>query len=128
MQKNWLEWTIFTVSLVLVAGTIGYLTFDAVTARQTPPHMQIRLGRPQRMTTAAAVQFLVPVTVINHGGQTAEGVQIEVTLERAGHEPEEAGFEIPFLPRQATRHGGVTFRADPRRGHLQARVLGYEES
>ncbi|HVF10951.1 MAG TPA: TIGR02588 family protein [Abditibacteriaceae bacterium] len=128
MQKNWLEWTTFTVALVLVTGTIGYLIFDAVTTRPTPPRLAIHLGKPQRMTTGGSEQFLVPVTVTNRGGQTAQGVQIEVTLARAGHAPEEAGFEIPFMPRQATRHGGVTFRSDPRQGRLQTRILGYEES
>jgi len=128
MQKNWLEWTVFAVGLVLVMGTIGYLTFDMVTARATPPRLEIRLGKPQPMTTGRTKQFLVPVTVTNRGGQTATGVHLEVTLERAGQEPEAADFEIAFMPRQSTRQGGVTFNTDPRQGRLQSRVLGYEES
>ena len=128
MQKNWLEWTVFALGLVLVIGTIGYLTFDAVTGRSTPPRLEVHLGEPQRIRTSDGEQFLVPVAVTNGGTKTAEGVQVEVTLERANQEPEEAGFEIPFMPRHSTRQGGVTFRSDPRKGRLQTRILGYEES
>jgi len=122
-----LEWTVFAVSLVLVASTLAYLTFDAVTAPPTPPRLEIRLGKAQPITVGGIKQFAVPVTVVNHGMMTAESVEISVTLQRKGEEPEEAGFTIPFLPRQSTRHGTVTFSADPRSGRLESRIPGYEE-
>ncbi|HEX8292215.1 MAG TPA: hypothetical protein VF570_10690, partial [Pyrinomonadaceae bacterium] len=72
--------------------------------------------------------FLVPVTVVNRGGETAGGVTVEVVLEAAGSpEPERGEFTLAFLPRGGTREGWVAFRSDPRAGRLTARAHGYEQ-
>ena len=124
VKKNWVEWAVFAVSLVLVIFTLAYLAYDAVTLGDAPPTMEVSTGTPlQRQHN-----FIVPVTVINHGDQTAEGVTVEVVLEMNGEEKERAGFEVAFLPRRATREGWVTFQTDPRAGgQIKARVLGYEK-
>ena len=121
-EKNWLEWTVFAVSLVVVVGTTGYLVHDGVTAEDAPPTIAIQFGEPQQLGD----QFTVPVTVINRVGRTAERVGIEAVLERSGVEIEHASFEISLLPRRGSREGSVIFRNDPRAGELKARILGYE--
>jgi uncharacterized protein (TIGR02588 family) len=121
-DKNWLEWVVFAVSLVIVVGTTGYLAYDGVTAEDAPPTIAIQFGEPLQQVE----QFTVPVTVISKGGGTAERVRIEAVLERRGTENEHASFEIALLPRGGTREGSVVFRSDPRAGELKARVLGYE--
>ena len=124
VEKNWLEWVVFGVGLILVLSTLGYLVYDGATAPDTPPDVEVRLGEPRR----GGAGFLVPVTVVNRGGRTAEGVLVEVVLEGAGpREPERGEFTLAFLPRGGTREGWVTFRSDPRQGRLTARALGYEE-
>ena len=127
VEKNWLEWGVFGVSLVLVLGTLAYLVYEATTLGDQPPIIEAQLGAPQQQ----AGEFAVPVTLINRGDQTAAGVMVEVTLEGNGGgaaaETERSEFSIPFLPRGATREGRVSFRTDPRLGRLQARVLGYEK-
>ena len=82
-----------------------------------------RLGTPEARTH----NFIVPVTVVNHGDATAEGVRLEVLMEKAETEPARCELTIPFLPRRATREGFVTFQQDPRAAQLKARVLGYEK-
>lgn len=123
VEKNWLEWLVFGVGLVLVAGALGCLVYDGATGSDAPPGIEVKLGTP----LPTAHNFLVPVSVINHGGRTAEGVTVEVTLEGAGGEPERGEFGVAFLPRGATREGWVAFRADPRTGQLKPRVLGFEK-
>ena len=123
VEKNWLEWIVFGVSLALVVGTLGYLLYDGATATEVPPSIQVRLGEQQRTPH----NFIVPVSVTNDGGQTAEGVHVEVVLESAGGETERGEFVIAFLPRRATREGWVTFRSDPAGAKLTPRVLGYEK-
>jgi len=125
VEKNWLEWGVFGVSLVLVLGTLAYLVYEATTLGDQPPIIEAQLGAPQQQ----AGEFAVPVTLINRGDQTAAGVMVEVTLESngAGAEIERGEFSVPFLPRGATREGRVSFRTDPRAGQLKARVLGYEQ-
>ena len=124
LEKNWLEWIVFAVSLVLVMSTLGYLVYDAATLGEAPPSIEFQLGTPQPRLN----NFLVPVSVTNRGDETAEGVHIEVVLESGGKELESADFEIAFLPRHSTREGWVTFQVDPRTvEQMNARVLGFEK-
>lgn len=128
LQKNWLEWTVFACGLVLVVSTLGYLAYEGATMGNDPPSIEVRLGTPEQRTH----NFIVPVTVTNHGDETAEGITVEVTLENngggeGGGEPVRGELTIAFLPRRATREGWVTFQQDPRAARLTARVLGYEK-
>ena len=131
LQKNWVEWTVFAVGLVLVLFALGYLAYEGATMGSEPPSVEVRLGTPAQ----GAHNFIVPVTVTNHGDETAEGIAVEVSLENAGGggggaggaEPVRGELTIPFLPRRATREGFVTFQQDPRGAQLKARILGYEK-
>ncbi len=124
LEKNWLEWIVFAASLVLVLSTLGYLVYDVATIGEVPPNIEVQLGQPQPQSN----RFLVPLSVTNRGGETAQGVHVEVTLESGGKEQESADFEIAFLPRSSTREGWVTFKTDPRTvEQMQARVLGFEK-
>jgi uncharacterized protein (TIGR02588 family) len=120
-RKNFLEWTVFAIGLLLVLTVAGLLVWDAATAEGGPPILRLELGVPQ----PADGRFLVPVAVRNLGAQSAEGVQIEVVLDGPGGH-EEAGYEVAFVPRRSERRGWVVFRSDPRGGRLEGRVLGYE--
>jgi uncharacterized protein (TIGR02588 family) len=122
IAKHPLEWIVFAVSLVVVAGTVGFLAWDGFQGEGSPAALSVELGRPEPRGGAWAV----PVTVHNRGDETAEGVKVEVTLEAPGAGPETAGFEAAFVPRRSKREGWVTFRSDPSRGRLSARAAGYE--
>ena len=123
LQKNWLEWTVFAIGLVLVAFTLVYLTYAGVTMGDKPPSLEVRLGMPEQQPH----NFIVPITVINHGDETAAEVHIEVVMESGGAEKERGELEIAFVPRHSKREGWVTFEQDPRTAQLKARVLGYEK-
>ena len=124
LEKNWLEWIVFVISLILVLFTLGYIVYDGATLGEAPPNIELQLGQPQPQSD----RFIVPVTATNRGDETAETVQIEVTLNSDGREAETAEFEIAFLPRHSTRRGWVTFQTDPRTvEQIQARVLGFEK-
>jgi len=123
IQKNWLEWVVFAVGLILVASTLGYLIYTGASMGHDPPRLEVRLGIPEQRQ----LNFIVPVAVVNHGDETAEGVRIEVVLERGGEEKARGELDVAFLPRHATREGWVTFEQDPRTAQLKARVLGYQK-
>jgi uncharacterized protein (TIGR02588 family) len=124
LDKNWVEWAVFAVGLALVVSVLAYLIYDGATMGSDPPRIEVRLGTPGE----GAHNFIVPVTVTNHGDETAEGVSIEVLMESGeGGEPARGELTIAFLPRRATREGFVTFQQDPRAARLTARVLGYEK-
>lgn len=122
IQKNWLEWVVFALGFILVASTLGYLIYAGVSMGHEPPSLEVRLGTPEQRQ----FNFIVPVTVVNHGDETAEGVRIEVVMESGREEKARGELDIAFLPRHATREGWVTFQQDPRTTQLKARVLGYQ--
>lgn len=122
--KNWLEWTVFALGLVLVGAVLGYLTYDALTRGSRAPDLHVLVGEP----LPRGGRWLVPVLVTNHGDRTAEDVHLEVRLHRRDGEVETAPLEFPFVPRQARRRGWASFAADPAQGgRLESVVLGYRE-
>ena len=121
-KKNWLEWSIFAVSLVVVLGTVGVLLYEYLSLGSEPADLRIELARPE----AHAGYYAVPVTVRNQGSATAQNVHLEVTLQLSGAETERAEFELDYLPRAAKRKAWVTFLHDPAQGKLTPRILGYE--
>jgi uncharacterized protein (TIGR02588 family) len=123
LEKNWLEWVCFGISLVLVIGLLGYLLYTAVTTGNSPAHIELQLGPPQER----GGKFFINVVAENRGEQTAEGVYVEVVLKANGKE-ERGMFVIDRLPRQGKRQGIVTFETDPRLAStVEARALGYAE-
>ncbi len=121
LEKNWLEWICFGVSAVLLAGVIGYLLYDALTAGKNPPRIVFQLEPAQERDG----QYVVHVWAENRGDETAEGVNVEVLVTTGGKE-ERAGFVIDYLPRHGTRDGFVTFATNPERAEqVQARATGY---
>jgi len=123
LQKNWFEWIVFALGLILVSSTLGYLIYAGTSMGQEPPSLEVRLGTPEQRQ----FNFIVPVTVVNHGDETAEAVRIEVVMESGGEEKARGEFDVPFVPRHATREGWVTFEQDPSTAQLKARVLGYQK-
>ena len=122
IEKNWLEWAVFGVGAALVVGVVGFLVYDGATTADAPAEFRIELGRAERRGDG----FHLPVRLTNSGGETAEGVIVEVLLEAAG-QTERGEFVVAFLPRGSTREASVTFHNDPGTGRLRARVLGYEK-
>ncbi len=123
VQKNWFEWIVFALGLILVSSTLGYLIYAGASMGHEPPSLEVRLGTPEQRQ----FNFIVPVTVVNHGDETAEGVLIEVVMANGGEEIARGELDVAFLPRRATRQGWVTFEQDPRTAQLKARVLGYQK-
>jgi uncharacterized protein (TIGR02588 family) len=122
-QKNWLEWVVFGVGLLLIASVFAFLVYDALTLGDTPPTMAIQLGQPEQR----GQHTIVPVTVTNQGDQPAESVMIEVIYEGA-QEQQQAQFEIAFLPRSATGEGWASFQTSSAEiGQFKARVIGYQK-
>lgn len=123
VKKNWLEWSVFICGLILVCGVLGYFIYAGVSMGEKPPSIEVRLGTAEQQE----FNFIVPVTVVNHGDETAEGVRIEVVLESGGEAKERGELDVPFLPRHAVSEGWVAFTQDPRTAKLKARVLGYQK-
>ena len=122
LEKNALEWSVFAVALLLVLATVGYLVREALTTQvDAPPDLVVTLGQPTR----TAGGHRVPVQVENRGGETAEQVQVTVSLE-GSEGSEDAALMIPYLPRESRRSGWVTFQGDPGAGVLRVEGVAYQ--
>lgn len=119
-KRNGLEWTVFAVGALLVAGVVGYLAYDAFTGPNGPAALRVQLGATQ------SGGVLVPVRVQNVGGRSAEEVVVEVCAgEGASEECAEVTF--PFVPHGSTREGVVGLGGPPA-GPLRPRVVSYREA
>lgn len=125
-RKNWLEWTVFALGVVLVLAVVGVLVAQAVLHDDRPPHIGVRLGDPWRPEVSPA-HFVVPVTVVNDGDKAVEWVLVELTLVQDGDVRERSQLHLPDLPRRSRRNAGFTLQADPASGQLHTRVLGFSE-
>ncbi|MBF8965694.1 hypothetical protein I0P70_20750 [Pontibacter sp. FD36] len=122
-DKNALEWTVFGVSLLLVLSILAYLSYQTYIDTPSTPDLVVRYypdptdNAPQRYR----------VEVYNEGGETAEEVQIELTLEKGGEVLESAQLNIAFAPKNSKREGWVNFKEDPMQADtLAARVMSYK--
>ncbi|HJR62986.1 MAG TPA: hypothetical protein VJ803_04745 [Gemmatimonadaceae bacterium] len=123
IEKNWLEWSVFGIGLLVVIGTLGFLVADSVANEASPPALLVSTGAA-RPTEAG---FLLPVTVRNAGGITAENVLIEVVVRVDGRPAERAELRMGFVPRRAMREGWVVLATDPRSpARIAARAVAYE--
>lgn len=113
----------FGLSLALIIGVVGFLTYQAATTGDNPPQLVVELGDPQ----AQPGGYAIPVTLVNSGDQTAEDITVAVTLERDGAEVDQGEFTIAFVPRGSRAEGWVVLRENPQGGALRGQVLGYEQ-
>lgn len=122
MEKNWLEWSVFGLSLIVLAFIFGFLGYDALTNEHDQNDIAIHLGNAE----AHDGYYALPVSIENNGGQSVEDVEVEVTLLEGGRELETSSVTAPMLPRKSSRRAWVAFSTDPREADdLQARLVGY---
>lgn len=124
MKKNAFEWTVFALSVALIAAVVGTLVYEAITQSTDEPLIEVRLGEPRH----AGRHYVVPVTSVNLGDGAADTVAVEVTLTPAEGKEEQGQCEFAHLPGHSEREGSVTFDTDPATAkELKARVLGYQK-
>lgn len=118
-SKNWLEWGITLISGVLVVFVLGFLVYQMIYEKETPPNITVVLGTVSQKDNA----YAIPVEVTNKGTQTAENVIIEIIHDDGSQEISQITF--PYLPRQSSADGWVVFSENPNLENLKIHVLGY---
>lgn len=120
MKKNALEWSVFAISLCLIAVCIGVLGYEQVTRTGRPPQITATIQRIDQQPAGFALEILVR----NSGDRTAENVQVEVSV---GGTTERAEAVIAYVPYRSERRAWLVLPSDPRDRRLVVRVLGFEE-
>ena len=117
------EWIVAGVGLVLVAGVIGFLIYEAFSGNRLPPDIKLSVDSVVQTPNG----FLVTITAVNQGAITAEGVDVEGELRGGAEQLEQSRTTIDYLPPRSKKQAGLFFTRDPRQFELRVRPLGYEE-
>ena len=121
-EKNWLEWTVFGASAVLVTGVAAWLIWLHFTSARAPALLDVAAAESRRTTAG----YDLAVDVVNAGDATAERVRIEVVAPAPGG-PERREVEIELVPYRSTRRVWVTLAPTASPAQAAARVLSYQE-
>lgn len=123
-KKNFLEWTVFYISLLLVLSTVIFLAYQVYNEKEESPDIQAEYySDPSEHNP-----YRYRVILYNRGGQTAETVTVEVAVKKGGKDVEKAELQIPFVPKESKREGWVNFSEDPSKADtVEARVLSYKK-
>jgi uncharacterized protein (TIGR02588 family) len=116
-----LEWLVAGIGALLVAGTIGYLVFQALWRDQTPPDVRIVTLR----VLALEQNHLVEFRAVNRGGEPVAQLLVEGELVGPEGPVETAEATLDYLPPASHRDGGLFFSRDPRQLDLRLRAKGY---
>ncbi len=116
--KNALEWTIFVLSCLLIAATLGFLLWENFRNGDEPADVRLALGPP--FVTNGETR--IPVQASNLGSRSAQTVEVEVVHETGL----KSVLSFEFISRGETRRGYAVFPGALPDG-FSARVLGYQE-
>lgn len=121
-RNSVLEWAVAAVGLAGVLGAVGLLTVQALTTRDRPPNLELRVVNVQDVRGG----YLALIEARNRGDEAAAELGVEGTIERGGQPLETSETTFDFVPSGSVREGGLFFTEDPR-GALTLRSLGYRE-
>lgn len=122
MKRNWLEWVILAVSVMVVVGLVGYLLVAGF-SNSGPAMIRAEIDRAQAEGGPAG-SWLVPVTVHNSGGTAAVSITVEGTATVAGME-ESSMVTIDVLAADSEVELRLGFSGEPD-AEVTVRVVGYE--
>lgn len=122
-RKNSLEWSVFGLSVAIIAALAGFIVLDALRGGSSAPQIDVETGP----FVARGERFAVPLTVINRGSRTAEGLRVEIALKNENGDVEVAEVTFAFVPRQSRRHAWAFFTQNPRGLRIEARAIGFAE-
>ncbi|MBX3742951.1 MAG: hypothetical protein KF712_18345 [Akkermansiaceae bacterium] len=120
--KNPLEWAVFGISVLLVAGMVAFLGWDAFALEDGPAAFHVKTGDAMQVSGTT----VVPVHITNTGSTTAAEVMVVVTAGFASGE-KESTLTIDFIPRGGSREARAVFAGTEQPTALAARVAGYIE-
>lgn len=117
------EWVIAAVGLVLVVGVIATLSIEALRDTGRPPSITVDV----LSTTSVEGGYVVELSVLNDGDETAADVTIVGQLTVGGDALEEHEMALDYVPPHSARRGGIFFSNDPTTGTLTFQPEGYQK-
>lgn len=116
------EWVLAGISTLLVLAVIGFMGYQALVQPDTSPNISIQQDEIRPVASGYLVQFRAR----NTGHTTAQSLTVEGELRSDTGKIETSQATLDYVPASATRKGGLFFRNDPTRYHLELRPKGYD--
>lgn len=116
-----LEWIAAAIGFALVAATLGFLAWRALTQDGAPPLIALEVQAIEKLERG----YLVRIRAVNTGGRTAAEVKVEGAIKGLLGTLERSEATFDYLPPRSPRRGGLYFLADPREHKLELRAQGY---
>ena len=121
MRRNWLEWAILAVSVVVVASLVVYLLVSGLTA-SGPPAIRLEVAATEAEAGPSG-GWLVPLVVRNEGGEAAVSIVVEGSAV-VGGEVESSQLTVDVLAADSEVELTLGFSGPPD-GEIQSRVVGF---
>ena len=113
------EWVSFGIGLAVVVATTAILVLLYLTGDSAPPLIVVEpANAAPGETQTVAEMYVLPIFVENVGGQTAEDVLVQLTLESEQGAQESVSFTVRFLSPRERQIVTVQFQNDPAQGTL----------
>lgn len=116
------EWIAAALGLALVATTLIFLAYQALTQDDAPPAITLQAESVEAVPSG----YLVRIRALNTGGRTAAQVRIEGRLKGLLGTVERSETTFDYLPPHSPRRGGLWFATDPRKFELELQAQGYQ--
>lgn len=118
--KNIAEGVVLGVSLFIVLGLIGYISYHHWTHSQRPPAVAIK-PFPSWVRKADNV-FYLPVFIQNKSNNALANLWVQISLSSPQSQVESVEMIIDYLPADDEQRRIVMFQNDPRKGTLSYRA------
>jgi uncharacterized protein (TIGR02588 family) len=110
------EGVVLTVSLLIMLGLIGYITYHHFTHDQRPPTVAIK---PKfSLVRNADHVFYPPISVQNKGSDAISNLWLHISLTSYQTEVEYVEMTIDYLPSDDEQEKIAVFQNDPRKSTL----------
>jgi len=110
-QHNFIENGTFVVGLLILLALISYLVYQISQDKKSPPEIQVTTSYQTAMDN-----YAFEVTVENNGGESAEAVNIKLSLYQEGEAVEDGTMDIQYVPVKSKETGWIVFHSDRKTG------------
>lgn len=108
-KKNYLEWSVFGLGLILILSVMGYLVYQIYTQNSIPADINVEYSLDPTQNNL----YRYKLTAMNSGGETVENVVIELSLVKADSALEKSEISFQYIPKESQRIGWITFNTNP---------------
>lgn len=119
-----LEWLAAAIGFVLVAATLGYLVYSAITQQNSPPKLTVE----NYAISKTENDYLVEFTLANDGENNAAEITVEGKITDGDKDLETSAVTIDYAPAHSTREGALIFKREPIKDkNFEIRAVGYKK-